>query len=430
MFSSILRSLPRLGRRWTPLDFSNPNFVRIPEYHKIEEETLPDYTASWYYPTQIGEVIQERYQVVGKLGFGSTSTAWLARDMNHCQYVMLKIFVRASSMGNQVDDEIEMYRHIEQCPKGHPGRDAVRTLLDTFYINGPEDRHRCLVHRPLWESVLTFLRRNPVERLPAVIVAVVLRRLFLALDYLHTECQVIHTGLRTPSSTLSSIDYLYLDIKADNIMLGIDDDSVFGDFEQSELQHPVPRKEVDPNGRILYMSQELKMPKPLGAPVLCDFGSAVFGNQSHTEFVQPDIYRAPEVILGAPWTYSVDIWNVGCMIWDIYQGGSLFSGYDPEYQKYRSRAHLAEIITLLGPPPSSLLTQGGLSDKFFSDDGNFRTNSLLKDPVSLEQRENTLVGEPEREAFLRLMRKMLQWEPGKRSSAKELAEDEWIQQYL
>lgn len=81
MFLSLLRSLPQLGRRWKPLDFSNPNFVRIPEWQKTEEETLPDYTPSQYYPTRIGEVIKERYQVIGKLGFGSTSTAWLARDM-------------------------------------------------------------------------------------------------------------------------------------------------------------------------------------------------------------------------------------------------------------------------------------------------------------------------------------------------------------
>lgn len=81
MVSSLLRSLAKLGRRWKPLDFSNPNFVRVPEWHKIEEETLPDYKALQYYPTRIGEIIRERYQVIGKLGYGSTSTAWLARDM-------------------------------------------------------------------------------------------------------------------------------------------------------------------------------------------------------------------------------------------------------------------------------------------------------------------------------------------------------------
>jgi serine/threonine-protein kinase SRPK3 len=73
----LLRSL----RRWKPLNFSNANFVRIPECHKIDEETLPDYLASRYYPARIGQVLGERYQIVGKLGFGSTSTAWLARDM-------------------------------------------------------------------------------------------------------------------------------------------------------------------------------------------------------------------------------------------------------------------------------------------------------------------------------------------------------------
>lgn len=81
MFSSLRRSLPQLGWRWKPLNLSHPDFVRIPEWHKIEEETLPDYTAAEYYPTRIGEIIQDCYQVIGKLGFGSTSTAWLARYM-------------------------------------------------------------------------------------------------------------------------------------------------------------------------------------------------------------------------------------------------------------------------------------------------------------------------------------------------------------
>lgn len=103
------------------------------------------------------------------------------------------------------------------------------------------------------------------------------------------------------------------DIKADNLMFSIADDSVFCDFEQNELQDPSPRKELD--GRTIYISRKLKIiPKQLGPPVLCDFGSAVFGDEKHSEDIQPDIYRAPEVILEAPWTYSVDIWNVGCMV--------------------------------------------------------------------------------------------------------------------
>jgi hypothetical protein len=47
----------------------------------------------------------------------------------------------------------------------------------------------------------------------------------------------------------------------------------------------------------------------------------------------------------------------------------------------------------------------------------------------LEQRETSLLEESDaadRELFLRFMREMLQWEPEKRSTARELAEDEWV----
>lgn len=139
-------------------------------------------------------------------------------NYNHSyrRYVMLKISIQASSMGQQADHEVKMYRRMAESPKGHRGRDAVRTLLDTFYIDGPGDKHQCLVHPPLFESILTFLRCNPVERLPSEVIAFVLLRLFLALDYLHTECRIVHTGswldlqLPVPPSLPTFIIYLHI----------------------------------------------------------------------------------------------------------------------------------------------------------------------------------------------------------------------------
>lgn len=81
MLPSFLRALPKFGRTWKPLNFSNPNFPRVSATQKIEEETIPGYVATRYYPTRIGEIFKERYQVVGKLGFGASSTVWLARDI-------------------------------------------------------------------------------------------------------------------------------------------------------------------------------------------------------------------------------------------------------------------------------------------------------------------------------------------------------------
>lgn len=100
-----------------------------------------------------------------------------------------------------------MYKRIERGSKNHPGRNAVRSLLDSFDVDGPEDKHRCLVHPPLWESVLTFLHRNPARRLPAPVLAFVLKRLFFALDYLHTECQIIHAGIYSCVALLPLFTY-------------------------------------------------------------------------------------------------------------------------------------------------------------------------------------------------------------------------------
>jgi hypothetical protein len=83
--SFISRAWSRLGHRapLRPRIFANPNFVRIPTNHKVEEETLPDYLPARYYPVRIGEVFVDRYQVVGKLGFGASSTVWLAHDLRY-----------------------------------------------------------------------------------------------------------------------------------------------------------------------------------------------------------------------------------------------------------------------------------------------------------------------------------------------------------
>jgi hypothetical protein len=143
--------------------------------------------------------------------------AWidsLTRYNSYCRYVTLKDFIKSTSMGQQLDDELKMYQRMERGSRTHPGRKAVRSLLDSFEVDGPDEKHRCLVHPPLWESVLTFLHRNPVRRLPKPVLAFVLRRLFLALDFLHTECQIIHTGLCIDFSSLFlSSAYLRLAIR-------------------------------------------------------------------------------------------------------------------------------------------------------------------------------------------------------------------------
>lgn len=61
--------------------FPTSGFEVIETDQLVEEEELPDYRADRFYPVQLGEVFHDRYQVITKLGFGSSSTTWLARDL-------------------------------------------------------------------------------------------------------------------------------------------------------------------------------------------------------------------------------------------------------------------------------------------------------------------------------------------------------------
>ena len=61
--------------------FSGRCFDTIPEHEELEEEGVPNYQAEKFYPVRIGDLFESRYQVVGKLGFGTSSTVWLCRDL-------------------------------------------------------------------------------------------------------------------------------------------------------------------------------------------------------------------------------------------------------------------------------------------------------------------------------------------------------------
>lgn len=96
----------------------------------------------------------------------------------------------------QTENELELYKHMAtvSSTSQHPGRHFVRTLLDSFKLTGPDGEHQCLVHPPLWNSVKSVVARQTTGRLSPYALRLVLRRLLSALDFIHTECHLIHTG--------------------------------------------------------------------------------------------------------------------------------------------------------------------------------------------------------------------------------------------
>lgn len=102
------------------------------------------------------------------------------------------------------------------------------------------------------------------------------------------------------------IAHVILDIQPNNVLAGVEDESVLSILEQSELSSPSPRK-LD-GDRIIYLSRPMFLTK--GEPLLSDLGEALLG-ESHRGIIMPSLYRAPEVILDLDWDNKVDIWGLG-----------------------------------------------------------------------------------------------------------------------
>jgi serine/threonine-protein kinase SRPK3 len=132
----------------------------------------------------------------------------------------------------------------------------------------------------------------------------------------------------------------------------------------------------------------------------------------------------------------------GIQIWDLYEDKHLFYGIDPIEKRYLTRAHLAELVAMLGPPPMDMLERGARSKEFFDGDGetalpkwrlklteellgNWIAEINILQGLTLERSEDNLDGE-KKEDFLRFVRCMLQWRPEDRWTAKELLGHPWI----
>lgn len=157
----------------------------------LEEEQVRGFKPEHYYPVRIGERLNDRYSVIGKLGYGSASTVWLCRDLHQeNDYVALKIYINRS----KVHRELPIYEHINNLHSPHGGCDRIRKLLDTFLIAGPHGKHRCLVHEALGMDLEELRDLVPGKMFDPDLVRQTLREILRALHFLRSEARVIHTG--------------------------------------------------------------------------------------------------------------------------------------------------------------------------------------------------------------------------------------------
>ena len=98
-------------------------------------------------------------------------------------------------------------------------------------------------------------------------------------------------------------------------MLTDADESVYSDYEKTELTNPCDRKVIDEH-RTIYASRPFRSPhnNSYGDPMLCDFGKARIGSKQTPYNIQPDVYKAPETLMELECGHPADIWNAACVV--------------------------------------------------------------------------------------------------------------------
>uniref|UniRef100_A0A452UXF2 Serine/threonine-protein kinase PRP4 homolog n=1 Tax=Ursus maritimus TaxID=29073 RepID=A0A452UXF2_URSMA len=221
--------------------------------------------AEGYYRVNIGEVLDKRYNVYGYTGQGVFSNVVRARDNARAnQEVAVKIIRNNELMQKTGLKELEFLKKLNDADPDD--KFHCLRLFRHFY----HKQHLCLVFEPLSMNLREVLKKYGKDvGLHIKAVRSYSQQLFLALKLLK-RCNILHA-----------------DIKPDNIL-------------------------VNESKTILK---------------LCDFGSASHvADNDITPYLVSRFYRAPEIIIGKSYDYGIDMWSVGCTLYELYTGKILFPG--------------------------------------------------------------------------------------------------------
>eukprot|EP00535_Pseudo-nitzschia_heimii_P010784 CAMPEP_0197197190 /NCGR_PEP_ID=MMETSP1423-20130617/32737_1 /TAXON_ID=476441 /ORGANISM="Pseudo-nitzschia heimii, Strain UNC1101" /LENGTH=1030 /DNA_ID=CAMNT_0042651007 /DNA_START=343 /DNA_END=3435 /DNA_ORIENTATION=- len=200
------------------------------DYTDDEDEGEDGYKPGGYHRVKIGEVYNQRYVVIKKLGWGHFSTVWMVKDRKAVQnnegepFLALKVQKSADHYTEAAMDEVELLDCIHKernrqhnLPKQKKDSDKVTagemaefskycaTLHDSFFHSGSNGRHMCMVFSMLGCNLLSVIKTFSYRGIPIPVVKNMIRGICKGLDFLHRKCQIIHTDLK-PENVLLLYD--------------------------------------------------------------------------------------------------------------------------------------------------------------------------------------------------------------------------------
>ena len=259
---------------------------------------------------------------------------------------------------------------------------------------------------------IVALKRIRLEAEDEGIPGTAIREIALLKELQHPNIVRLYDVVHTPNRLTLVFEFLDLDLKKYT-------DAIAGGLELPMLrqllfqlvrgiaychQQKVLHRDLKPQNLLINREGELK---------LADFGLArAFGIpvRQYTHEVVTLWYRAPDVLMGSRrYTTPVDIWSIGCIIAEMHNGRPLFPGTSEADQ-------LDLIFRMLGTPSEAVYP--GIAALPDYKPAAYRQCAR---PESLAHLVEGLPAEG-----VDLMQRMLQFDPGKRITAREALEHPFL----
>ncbi|KAM0811674.1 putative Kinase domain-containing protein [Seiridium cardinale] len=421
-FASIRRNVgPQIATKST----------RGPLYEHVDDvERLDYYRPGAYHPIEIGDIFQNRYRIVHKLGYGSYSTIWLARDDQKAKYVAIKV-----GTADHGPKELQLLDQISASTAYNRGfgGNLISPVLDRYDVEGPNGIHSCLVTTPARCSLADAAEAADYSPFNLCVARSLSAQLAMAVAHIH-ELGYVHGDLHMGNMLLQLPNIDHLSIQ-----------QLYADFG-SPVPEPVVRVDKQPLASSSippYVYSPIWLGKPgdeLLLPevkmFLADFGTAFCPSQESVyESCTPLQIRPPEAKFEPTETlsYPSDIWSLGCIIWAIlgvrpFLDSWLFGPDDA----------IMDQVDALGPLPDEWWETWEKGSKWFVGNGKpkegrhvWTFDQRFEDAIQAPRRALGLevIGEEERDALFEMIRGMLVFRPGDRLSASRVMQTDWMKKW-
>ena len=160
---------------------------------------------------------------------------------------------------------------------------------------------------------------------------------------------------------------------------------------------------------------------------LADFGSSTRFDDRPKDEIQDRDFRAPEVVLDMPYDFAVDIWSVGCVVFQLLTGFILFEFKHNDLNKDLNTLYMFEKI--LGPIPLEMKKNCVRSRFLFDEERNHHIRNIkefkhtsMKD-ILIKQ---YLFSEKDADEICEFILPTLNYMPSDRPTAEQLLNHKWL----